>query len=123
MKYNFLPKYCKTYRLQGHDKALCRVLCPKLRKWLTKKVGSQDENDLKNNKIHVESPIFRVGNISKKWHPTTRKFPRQQPTIVKSNDQIISNYNTFAALSDESLENHKQVNVEASSNMIWLLFC
>lgn len=67
VQYDALPKYCKTYRLQGHNEEGCRKLNPNLRNYY--------KNDENNREIevndHATAPAASTPYGSNNYPPRT----------------------------------------------------
>ncbi|KAG5605619.1 hypothetical protein H5410_027111 [Solanum commersonii] len=56
IKYDYLPKYCTTCSIQGHDEDQCYVKNPELYKKRSKDRGKEDKEKARNNPL-VDNPL------------------------------------------------------------------
>lgn len=79
IKYDYVPKYCKTCMIQGHDEEQCYVKQPELFKDKKKKDESKDEpaketnNEVKNQEDNAD--IAKDGFVEQR-----KKQPSEKPS-------------------------------------------
>ncbi|KAF3685427.1 hypothetical protein FXO37_00638 [Capsicum annuum] len=105
IKYNFLPKYCKRCKLQGHKEDECRSLHPELKKKVTENIVDHDKENKGHNKV-LSRDLVRFEDVGSnlKWQPTIR---RSRNTKESKSDQSLNTKNAFETLADED-ENDKE---------------
>lgn len=74
IKYNYLPKYCKSCKIQGHDEEQCYVLHPEL---YPKKQKEEDKTaDEKKNEKDKTLPLQQKDQVQAVEKNTKKEDPK-----------------------------------------------
>ncbi|XP_055825039.1 uncharacterized protein LOC129893512 [Solanum dulcamara] len=122
INYDYLPKYCKHCRLQGHEEKECRILNPELAKHSREDLQKENIEDTTIETQNKEVSQGKRGwyNTGKQeWTQRRRKYKKDKSGIIigevspvqKNKEGIMKNTNTFA-IPEETSENHDNTNKE-----------
>lgn len=104
--YDLFPKYCKTYKLQGHDKMDCIVLHPELNPPLSWEKEIKDNHSQKVEAEVSKSKTYEgrwiVPNL--KWNPTRRFINKGHLSVrALSPDKGLCDNNILNTLTEDGV--------------------
>ncbi|XP_060182975.1 uncharacterized protein LOC132612922 [Lycium barbarum] len=122
INYDYLPKYCKHCKLQGHEEKECRVLNPELAKQFREELRKENAEVVSTEAQNKEGIQGRRGwyNTGKQeWMQRRSKYKKDKSGVIigevspvqKNKEGTVVTTNVFAALEEVS-ENQDNVNQE-----------
>ncbi|KAH0714657.1 hypothetical protein KY284_007562 [Solanum tuberosum] len=120
IQYDFLPKYCHTCKLQGHNEEECRSLRPELKH--DKIQEGQEKGEIPRQQIHGRNFQYnrRYKRFVKRWCSTQKVFIMEKtghnhivPKATPNGNEGVGTCKAFCSLADE--EQHDHINAENSS--------
>ncbi|KAH0746390.1 hypothetical protein KY285_008047 [Solanum tuberosum] len=81
VQYYVLPKYCKTWKLQGHSEVECRVIHPELTDVFESKPNTENRNEDEEELGEDKQKMVRRGRFQDlRWNSTKSRFNKDTKT-------------------------------------------
>ncbi|WMV28843.1 hypothetical protein MTR67_022228 [Solanum verrucosum] len=114
IQYDFLPKYCRTCMLLGHNEGECRVIHPELKHEKAQK--DQEEGEIPQHQVQGRYNQKSYKRFVKRWCPTQKTFIMdrtgdkhgEQATNSKGTTVVMTG-NPFDCLAEEAQQDHPEV--------------